>query len=189
MRPLIRLLRHEDAPALAFLEKLCFSLPWNEAQCQAAFCQKSFAAFGLSNGAEKVSIVQAKRTYSWLLAYISIYHTSDELEILNLGVRPDLRRKGYGRRLLRLVLHLASKMGIKNAILEVRESNKAALALYASLGFVQVGRRRAYYPDTLEDALVLGCPLVKLSDFPGKGAEQKITGPDSLIRTELRSGE
>lgn len=123
------------------LERQCFSLPWSEAQCRAAFAQRAFAAFGLLRGDS-------------LVAYISLYHALDELEILNLAVSPGERRKGLGRRLLRLALRLGGKMGMHKAVLEVRRSNAAALALYESCGFRCAGVRRNYYADTGEDGLV-----------------------------------
>lgn len=129
---------------MASLENKCFSLPWSEKQCLAAFSQKAYAAFGLFQSEN-------------LIAYISFYHTYDELEILNIAVIPEQRGKGYGKRLLKLSLQIAIRMGIKKAILEVRESNLVALNLYKKCAFLQSGKRKKYYPDTGEDALILEC--------------------------------
>ncbi|MDO5484367.1 MAG: ribosomal protein S18-alanine N-acetyltransferase [Desulfovibrionaceae bacterium] len=139
--PRFRRMDSGDSPAMHALEKRCFSLPWSEEQCRAAFSQKAFAAFGLWRGTA-------------LIAYISFYHTADELEILNLAVCPEERRKGFGRRVLRQVLQVACKMDIQNVLLEVRRSNRAAIALYESCGFRQAGTRPRYYSDTNEDALI-----------------------------------
>ena len=76
-------------------------------------------------------------------------------------MEPAARRRGLGRRLLLLALQAGRKMGMQKAILEVREGNVAALALYRASGFVQAGRRRRYYADTGEDALVLERPLAE----------------------------
>lgn len=74
------------------LERRCFSLPWSEKQCRAAFAQPAFAAFGLLGEQE-------------LLAYVSVYHALDELEILNLAVAPGKSAaKDNGRRILQHVL-------------------------------------------------------------------------------------
>jgi ribosomal-protein-alanine N-acetyltransferase len=89
---------------------------------------------------------------------------AEEAHVLTICVHPDFRRQGYGRRMLR---HLLDKGYRKNAsvcFLEVRSSNAEARQLYLSMGFVQVGERRQYYPAdqgaTLrEDALILSCPL------------------------------
>ena len=134
------------AAEMTAIERECFTLPWSEEQCRAAFRQKAFAAFGLGND-------------SGLAAYISIYHTQDELEILNLAVRPRLRRQGHALRILRTVLRLARKMDMHSILLEVRESNTPAIALYERCDFKRVGLRRKYYGDTGEDALIYQCKL------------------------------
>lgn len=139
-------LKASDAEKMFAIERECFTLPWSEEQCRAAFNQKAFAAFGLF-GSEN------------LAGYISIYHTGDELEILNLAVRPHIRRLGHGKRILRTILRLARKMDINRVLLEVRKGNKAAISLYESCGFQRVGQRLNYYADTGEDALIYLCEL------------------------------
>ncbi|WP_291440902.1 ribosomal protein S18-alanine N-acetyltransferase [Desulfovibrio sp.] len=134
------------AVEMAAIERECFTLPWSEEQCRAAFGQKAFAAFGL--GCENS-----------LAGYISIYHTEDELEILNLAVRPHLRRQGHGLRILRTVLRLARKMDMHKILLEVRDNNTPAISLYERCGFKRVGLRRKYYADTGGDALIYQCEL------------------------------
>lgn len=136
-----RMLAPPDAPAMAKLERVCFSLSWSESQCGSALAQKAFRAFGIwENGG--------------LVAYISAYHARPEMEILNIAVAPERRRQGLGRRMLNLALQAAAKMGIKKISLETRESNSAAIALYESAGFAKSGRRKRYYPDNGEDALI-----------------------------------
>jgi ribosomal-protein-alanine N-acetyltransferase len=93
------------------------------------------------------------------VAYNSFYPTPDELEILNLAAAPEWRNRSCGTRLLRFALRMAAKMGIGRAVLEVRSGNAPALALYKGQGFTQVGRRRGYYRDCGEDALVLELSL------------------------------
>lgn len=136
-----RMLGQNDAEAVAFLERICFTLPWTARQYQDALAQKTFAAFGIWQE-------------NSLVAYLSIYHVAPEMEIVNIAVSPGERRKGYGRSLMRMLLQVAVKMGMQKISLEVRESNAAAIALYESLGFCQSGRRRRYYPDNGEDALI-----------------------------------
>ena len=144
-------LEEADAPAMARLELCCFSLPWSEAQYRAAFGLAAFAAFGLKK--------RVPGSGDALLAYVALYHNPDELEILNIAVSPEHRRQGLGGRLLDLALRTGEKMGIVNAVLEVRPSNAAALALYARAGFVRVGVRPRYYQDTGEDALIYALAL------------------------------
>ena len=108
--------------------------------------QKAFVAFGLFR-------------HAGLVGYISLYHTPEELEILNLAVLPQERRRGYARRILSVVLRLARKMDIKKILLEVRVGNSPAIALYESCGFTREGVRRKYYTDTGEDGLIYVCSI------------------------------
>lgn len=132
-----------DAPALAELESRCFPLPWTEEAFAEALAGLTFSAFGIRDGAP-----------GGLAAYIGVYHTPDEVEILNIAVRADKRRRGYGRLLMAAALRDAAETGILRAVLEVRTSNAPAIALYESFGFEKAGRRRGYYHDTGEDALI-----------------------------------
>lgn len=79
---------------------------------------------------------------------------ADEMEILNLAVAPDRRRRGFGRRLVAEATAQARARGAARCWLEVRTSNQAALRFYRALGFVEQGRRRNYYRDPVEDAAV-----------------------------------
>ncbi|MFW6324452.1 MAG: ribosomal protein S18-alanine N-acetyltransferase, partial [Desulfovibrionales bacterium] len=90
-----------------------------------------------------------------LLAYVSFSQVHDEMEIFNIAVEKTWRRKGLASRLLGFILQMNCKMGIKKCYLEVRESNLAARRLYEKFGFHAVGRRKGYYPDTGEDAIIM----------------------------------
>lgn len=79
----------------------------------------------------------------------------DEWEIDNVAVSGDGRRRGLGSRLIGHFLQLVRERGVREVFLEVRESNRAAQALYEKWAFVEAGRRAAYYQDPVEDALVL----------------------------------
>jgi [ribosomal protein S18]-alanine N-acetyltransferase len=78
----------------------------------------------------------------------------DEWEIENIVVAGTARRRGLGTRLLRELLDMARARGAKAVFLEVRESNHAARALYEKWAFVESGRRRRYYQDPDEDAIL-----------------------------------
>jgi ribosomal-protein-alanine N-acetyltransferase len=78
-----------------------------------------------------------------------------ECEIENIAVSGAARRRGLGTRLLGEFLELVQRQGGREIWLEVRESNVAARALYEKWAFVEAGRRRAYYEDPAEDALIL----------------------------------
>lgn len=79
---------------------------------------------------------------------------ADEAEILTLAVMPDCQRRGYAEGLLARAMLEAAQRGARSLVLEVAVDNAPARALYAKGGFVEVGRRRAYYPSG-QDALIL----------------------------------
>ena len=87
--------------------------------------------------------------------YVVALEAADEGEILNLAVAPAGRRRGLGRALVEAMLDALRDRGVRQVYLEVRESNASARALYASGGFKEVGRRKAYYRRPVEDAIVL----------------------------------
>lgn len=80
---------------------------------------------------------------------------ADEVEILNLAVAPEARRRGLATRLLEDALAQARGSGRRRVFLEVRESNAGAIAFYRCRGFAPSGRRMRYYSGPSEDALVL----------------------------------
>jgi ribosomal-protein-alanine N-acetyltransferase len=84
---------------------------------------------------------------------------ANEAELLNLAVRSGHRGNGWGRALVETCIEQLRVAGAESLFLEVRESNSVARAFYAALGFVLSGRRRLYYPNPPEDALVLSLRL------------------------------
>jgi ribosomal-protein-alanine acetyltransferase len=80
---------------------------------------------------------------------------ADEWEIENIAVTGAARRCGLGSRLVGELLNHVRSRGGKTVFLEVRESNRAARSLYEKWAFIQVGRRKAYYQNPVEDALIL----------------------------------
>ena len=127
---------------LAALERRSFAEPWDVATLAALLARPAVGAWTLDDPPGEA------------LAFLTFQRAADEAEILRLGVPPELRRRGHGRRLLERFLDWARAEGIARLFLEVRESNAAALALYAAAGFRPVGRRPGYYRDPPEDALL-----------------------------------
>lgn len=83
----------------------------------------------------------------------------EQIEIYNIGVYKEQRKKGIGKRLLKKVLKLAEEKKIKEIWLEVRKSNKTALKFYSKSGFIRKYTRKNYYTSPCEDALVLKLKL------------------------------
>lgn len=94
-----------------------------------------------------------------LAGYIVARVTAGELHINNVAVRDDFRRRGIGSALLSRILQEGQKLGASTAFLEVRSANIEAQALYAKCGFRLIGRRRNYYTEPPEDALIMSAEL------------------------------
>lgn len=93
--------------------------------------------------------------------YAILMPAADEAELLTIGVAAAEQRKGLGRAMLAEMLGVARARQSHRVFLEVRPSNVAAIALYRSAGFSEIGRRRDYYKNASgsEDALVMACEL------------------------------
>lgn len=132
-----------DVADVAALERACYSDPWPA------------SAFGQLPGDPRVYFAVARGPQGALAGYVVGWYVEDEAEIANLAVASAERRKGVGAALLDAVLRDAAARGVVNVYLEVRRSNEAALKLYRSRGFEQVGMRKGYYRTPVEDALIL----------------------------------
>ena len=140
----IRTARPGDVDDVAAIERRAFSDPWSANSFRALF------------GNPLVHFVVAEdATTRRVMGYMVMWFVVDESEIANLAVSDDARRAGIGARLLDHALAAAVERRAAVVFLEVRESNGAARALYASRGFEVAGRRAKYYRKPVEDALVL----------------------------------
>lgn len=85
----------------------------------------------------------------------------DEATLFNIAIHPQWQRRGFGRALLEALIAELETRGVVTLWLEVRASNRAALALYEEMGFNEVTLRRNYYPSAngREDAIVMALPL------------------------------
>jgi ribosomal-protein-alanine N-acetyltransferase len=90
-----------------------------------------------------------------VLGFVAGRGAAGEWEIENIAVTGAARRRGLGSRLLGEFLHHVRSSGGTEVFLEVRESNRAARALYEKWAFIEAGRRKGYYHDPPEDALIL----------------------------------
>ena len=126
---------------LIALEKLCFSYHWTQEQFRLGLRDGAYTVLGTFDNGD-------------LTGYIAFSLIEDEMEILNLAVHPDFRRRGIGTALLDRAFGICREKGIAKSFLDVKESNQSALNLYKKFGYTQIGVRKKYYPDTREDALL-----------------------------------
>ena len=128
---------------IAELEKRCFSDPWS----------RRMLAEHLEN--ECAATIVAQGEDGTILGYAGLLTILDEGYITNIAVRLEYRRQGVASQLLDVFTRFAQGNHMAFLTLEVRDTNAAARALYAKHGYEEVGRRKNYYDDPKEDALLM----------------------------------
>lgn len=137
----------DDVDAVFELESLSFSTPWP----RDAFVNE----LTINQNARYVVAVEGER----VVAYCGMWIVLDEAHITNVAVHPDCRGRKIGERLMRQMMGLAYLLGARSMTLEVRPSNTIARSMYAKLGFAEHGRRKHYYSDNNEDAIIMWVTL------------------------------
>jgi len=150
---IIRRMTLDDIPAVVALDKISFSLPWPE---------RSFRFELTDNTSSRCwVVVQDEEIVGMVVAWLLV----DEAHIATISTHPDHRRQGIAKKLLRYALRYMSKEGAVSSFLEVRETNLAAQEMYRKFGYEAVGRRKRYYKDTGEDAILMSLTgLERLND-------------------------
>jgi [ribosomal protein S18]-alanine N-acetyltransferase len=138
--PLLRPMRLADLPAVMEIDRQSLPRSWSEA----VWREELESPLSLYLVLEEGGVVSG---------HIGVKRVADEAHVMTLAVLPERRRRGFAQRLVEAALAAPTSTGVRRVYLEVRPSNLAARALYASLGFVQTGARPGYYGD--EDALLL----------------------------------
>ena len=128
--------------AVAELEKICFSDPWSE----------NSVASELKN---KLALWLVAEEEGQVAGYIGSQTCGDESDMMNVAVHPDFRRRGIAEALVDGLTEELKKVESRCLTLEVRASNVPAIALYEKLDFSEIGRRKNYYRNPREDALIM----------------------------------
>jgi ribosomal-protein-alanine acetyltransferase len=143
---MIRRAKASDAEAIEAIEKAWPTAPkWTQAQIEQETARKD-AVFLVDSDGDRLS------------GHAVFRQELEEAHLLSIAVRPDLVRKRVGRGLLEALVLEAERLGLSKMTLEVGASNQAAVTLYLSSGFEEVGRRKDFYGKG-EDALLLDRPL------------------------------
>ena len=148
-------MRPADLAQVLAIERESFKSPWSKASFE--------AELGKPYGGLKVIRLQGGDHVGPVLGYICFWLVADELQITNLAVHPEYRRRSIGWHLLLHAIRLGLAAGARFAVLEVDRSNRAARALYEKLGFMVVHKRPCYYPESREDGLVMELKLNPLT--------------------------
>lgn len=138
----ITAMKNEDIPAVAKLETQCFSQPWSSQVLEAEMQNPN-------------SIFYVAREEDKLAGYVGMHRVLDEGYLFNIAVDRDFRRRGVAAALMERILEYAKTNKLGFLTLEVRQGNTAAIALYKMLGFGEVGRRRQFYANPTEDAVLM----------------------------------
>lgn len=134
----------ENTEALAALHRGCFDRPW---------AAESFATLLAPDWRVALAARGADGAIAELDGFIMVQHVADEAEILTLAVAHQARRTGLATRLLSAASLWLAARGVQHWHLEVAADNHPALALYRRFGFVETGRRPAYYENV--DAVLM----------------------------------
>ena len=132
----------QQVPQVAALERCCFSDPWSE----------NSVASELEN---PLSLWLVAMDGERLAGYVGSQTVLGESDMMNVAVDEDYRRQGVGKMLIEALVEQLKALESHCLTLEVRDSNAPARNLYASLGFSEIGRRKNYYRNPREDALIL----------------------------------
>ena len=153
----IRKMTVEDIPAVVALDQASFSLPWPE---------RSFRFELTQNEASRCWVAVADgRVVGMIVNWLLV----DEAHVATLAVHPEYRRRGIARDLLAHSLRSMVGEGAVSSFLEVRESNVAARAMYRKFGYEDTGRRKAYYKDNNEDAILMTLEKINIERLAQDG--------------------
>lgn len=139
----IRNMTEADLEQVIAIDQVSFSLPWPAR----SFHYELTDNFASRNWVAEVDGRVAAMMVGWLIV--------DELHVATIATHPDYRGRGIGKKILIHALRAARDEGVVRAFLEVREGNAVAIEMYQNLGFVEDGRRKEYYKDNNEDAILM----------------------------------
>lgn len=148
---------------IARIEKAYFSDAWSVASLEETFKHEHnhlVAVFDDGSTADDF-VFQGREK---LAGYLIFSENSGDAELLRIAVDPDMRRQGYGGKLMEHFITSLEFMNTDKVTLEVREGNEAAINLYMIYGFEKIAVRKDYYFNPDEDAVIMQRPIAKNAD-------------------------
>jgi len=151
------LMREADIATVQEVEREIFATPWPRNAYYRELASRSSAHYVVlrQEGVEAPARFYAPDMDPTIVGYGGMWRMYDEAHVTTIGVRRDLHHRGYGRILFAGLVQAAYDMGAKWVTLEVRTTNDNAMKMYESFGFKVIGRRKGYYTDNGEDAIVM----------------------------------
>ncbi len=179
----------DDIPDVMSIEKTAFPLPWPEQAYRHELLENKNGYFivvrlkqltggqaelsgsgALGNAAQKQSLRLSPQVRS-VIGYAGLWMFVDEAHVSTIASHVEWRGRGVGELLFVTLLREAQRRHAAFATLEVRVSNLVAQNLYTKYGFVEVGRRKHYYRDNNEDALIMTAESFRQKDYQDRLAE------------------
>src|SRR5450759_4538030 len=154
----LELMREADIATVQEIEQAIFSTPWPRNAYYRELASRSSAHYIVLR---QEGIVERPVGFTnvdldtSLIGYGGVWRMYDEAHVTTIGVRRDVQHRGHGRVLFAGLVQAAYDMGAKWVTLEVRTSNDNAMRMYEAFGFKVIGRRKGYYTDNGEDAIVM----------------------------------
>lgn len=139
--------RTEDLEPVLAIEQRSFQWPWGRMSFEGELNSQDARNYIVKTVVDGAG--------EQLAAYAFFRRAADEIHLLKIAVTPAWRRRGIATRLLQYCFEVCAGQGATSVHLEVRPSNRAAIALYLKLGFEVIGKRHKYYADTKEDAVLM----------------------------------
>lgn len=138
----IREMTFDDLEQVMEIENATFSVPWTETGFF-TFLIREDTLFLVAEEKEEI------------MGYCGVVMVQDEGDITNVAVKEKVRKQGIGTQLLEHLLEKTKEQGVGKLFLEVRAGNKKAIALYKKMNFKEIGIRKEYYQDPVEDAILM----------------------------------
>lgn len=146
---LVRRMTEVDVNAVWQIEKESFSMPWSK--------DGFMDAYKLPD-----NILLVAEDNEEIVGYACTYVTFDEGELTNIAVASDKRGKGIANQILKTLESEARMQGVSRIVLEVRVSNESARKLYKKHNFEELGIRKNFYEQPVEDAMIMSCTLEEI---------------------------
>ncbi|MDO4166034.1 MAG: ribosomal protein S18-alanine N-acetyltransferase [Eubacteriales bacterium] len=143
---MIRTMQEADLKQIVALEQQIFSRPWSEQSFRSALDRQD-------------TIYLVYETEGVIQGYLGIWCAGGDGDLCNMAVDARARRCGIAAGLLETGIHQCGKRGVQRIVLEVRTSNEPARRLYAQYGFEEIGIRKRYYTEPVEDAVLMECRI------------------------------
>ena len=152
-------MRYEDIATVQQIEREIFLSPW----------PRNAYASELSQNRQACYLVL--RQGAVVVGYAGVWRVAHEAHVTTIGVRASDQRRGYGTALFAALIQRAYEMGARWITLEVRSSNLHAMRLYERFAFKEIGRRRGYYTDNGEDAVIMWSDSIHAPAFKRRFAK------------------